>query len=121
MYLALLLVAIAAPWRAPVDGLAVDQPQSKKVVFAIRAGATYELVKRGGPDKAWCKVQEGKLVGWTVCTEGQAEEREAPQTNAKCSTSCSSKPLFKELPELSAVDREVLALCPKDTEQAVTL
>lgn len=38
---------------------------------------------------------------------------------AKCATTCAHAPLFKDAPELTELDKEVLALCPTNADGAV--
>ena len=37
----------------------------------------------------------------------------------KCATTCANKPLFKDAPELTELDKEVLAICPTNAAEAV--
>jgi ribonuclease T2 len=51
---------------------AVDQPLSAKAVGHLKAGASYSLLKRGGPGGNWCKVQVESAAGWVLCSEAGA-------------------------------------------------
>jgi hypothetical protein len=121
---------------------AVDQPESKKVVFTVEPDVSYPLLKKGGPDRKWCKLQGSKGEGWVLCdgadetavqaapsaTElvkaDKAQKAEVVPAVAKmasgCATTCSNPRLFSKAPELSAVDREILALCPARPDVAVS-
>ncbi len=121
---------------------AVDQPGSKKVVFTVEPDTSYPLIKKGGPDRKWCKLQGSKGEGWVLC-EGAEEtavqaapsatelvkadkpqQMEAVPAVAKlasgCATTCSKPPLFSKPPALSAVDREILAVCPERPDVSVS-
>lgn len=121
---------------------AVDQPESKKVVFTVEPDTSYPLLKKGGPDRKWCKLQGPKSEGWVLC-EGAEEtavqaapsatelvKADKPQKAevvpavakmaSGCATKCSNPPLFSKAPELSAVDREILALCPARPDVSVS-
>ncbi len=113
---------------------AVEQPESKKIVFTVEPDTSYPLIKKGGPDRKWCKLQGPKAEGWVLCdgadeTAVQAApsavelvKADKPQKTeavpavaimaSGCATKCSNPPLFSKAPTLSAVDREILALCP---------
>ncbi|RKH39780.1 hypothetical protein [Corallococcus sicarius] len=155
---------------------AVDQPESSKVVFAVEPGVTYPLVKKGGPARAWCKLQGPKTEGWVLCdgtpteaiarapgtsalveadhantrqqqaargsvsTQAPPSDDDAntvvvqmpagrasapPPASAKgdapaCATTCENAPLFPKAPALSALDREVLDLCPARPDASVS-
>jgi ribonuclease T2 len=53
--------------RRDVD--VVDQPDGKNVIAHLQRGQRYTLVKRGGPDRAWCKLDVGAQSGWVLCVE----------------------------------------------------
>ncbi|RKG76600.1 hypothetical protein D7W79_17360 [Corallococcus exercitus] len=153
---------------------AVEQPESSKVVFAVQPGVSYPLVKKGGPDRAWCKLQGPKAEGWVLCDgtptdavqkapgtdalvradhentrqqqaardstasdaassaeAGDAEDgavevqapagrAAAPGEGAACASTCDQSPLFAKAPALSALDREVLDLCPARPDASVS-
>jgi hypothetical protein len=61
--------------EARVD--AVEQPESKQVVFTVEPGTSYPLLKKGGPGRAWCKLRGPSAEGWVLC-EG-APESAAPR------------------------------------------
>lgn len=127
---------------SPVAVDAVKEPDSKEVVFHVEANTGYPLLKKGGPGRAWCKLQGATAQGWVKCEDtaevpdkpalsGEflaARDREAqhkaqPTEGAQargCSTRCDKTPLFAKAPELSAADREVLALCPARPDAAVS-
>ncbi|MFL5344636.1 MAG: hypothetical protein ACJ8AT_07575 [Hyalangium sp.] len=121
---------------------AVDQPGSKKVVFTVEPDTSYPLLKKGGPDRKWCKLQGSQGEGWVLC-EGAEEtavqaapsavelvkadkpqQMEVVSAVAKqasgCATTCNQPPLFSKAPTLSAVDREILALCPARPDVSVS-
>ncbi|MCY1034703.1 hypothetical protein OV207_24855 [Corallococcus sp. BB11-1] len=173
---------------------AVEQPESSTVVFAVEPGVTYPLVKKGGPARAWCKLQGPKVEGWVLCDGTPTEAiQKAPDTDAlvradhantrqqqaarggdalsdvttpgiaatesglaggkgsaleapgdevivrapasqalapppmpakdgapACATTCENAPLFAKAPALSALDREVLDLCPARPDASVS-
>ncbi|WP_375760226.1 EndoU domain-containing protein [Corallococcus exercitus] len=157
---------------------AVEQPESSKVVFAVEPGVSYPLVKKGGPDRAWCKLQGPKAEGWVLCdgtptdavqkapsadalvradrentrqqqaarggtasaaaSSAEASDDEettvavrapagraaapppAPDDAAACASTCDQPPLFAKAPALSALDREVLDLCPARPDASVS-
>jgi hypothetical protein len=113
---------------------AVDQPESTKVVFTVEPDTSYPLIKKGGPERKWCKLQGSKAEGWVLC-DGAAETAvSAPPSPVQlaaadkavkaepvpavvrgasgCATTCGKTPLFSKPPALSTLDREILALCP---------
>ncbi|WP_224361870.1 EndoU domain-containing protein [Hyalangium versicolor] len=121
---------------------AVDQPESKKVVFTVEPDTSYPLLKKGGPGRKWCKLQGSSAEGWVLC-DGAEEtavqkapsatelvKADKPQQLAAvpavakqasgCATTCSNPPLFSKPPALSAVDREILALCPARPDVSVS-
>lgn len=51
--------------EARVD--AVEQPESTQVVFTVEPGTSYPLLKKGGPDRAWCKLRGPSAEGWVLC------------------------------------------------------
>jgi hypothetical protein len=121
---------------------AVEQPESKKVVFTVEPDTSYPLIKKGGPQRKWCKLQGPTAEGWVLC-DGAAEtavsappsatqlaaadkpvQAEAVPAVARgasgCATTCNNPPLFSKPPALSATDREVLALCPARPDVSVS-
>src|SRR5215469_16619511 len=96
----------------PTDAL--DQPTGHGVVDHLEPGKPYRVLKTGGPDHRWCKLETPGGPGWVVCTpEGPAAPASAPSaTSGKCLTHCDSPPLFPGMPALTAADREVLGICP---------
>lgn len=113
-------------YTAPADAQAVDQPNGHTVSFEVKAGVSYGLLKRGGPEGAWCKLASPTSAppGWVRC-EGAAEAGPVnPQPRkggSHCLTQCSSPPLFKEPPPLTALDKEVLAICPARPDASASL
>ncbi len=172
---------------------AVEQPESPKVLFTVEAGKPYPLLKKGGPQRAWCKLQGASAEGWVLCEgapesgavaapsaadlvaadraqrarglagggaasmegsgggkqvvvrgpagsaaaqaasagrgEGDPDEEQAGPVSANavgwkpatgCATTCDSAPLFAKAPALSAMDREVLDLCPARPDASVS-
>ncbi|RKG86941.1 hypothetical protein D7W82_15065 [Corallococcus sp. CA049B] len=144
---------------------AVDQPESAKVVFSVQPGVSYPLMKKGGPDRAWCKLQGPKAEGWVLCdgtptdavqkapdtdalvradhentrqqqaaradkaaevdeetvaVRAPAGRAAAPGDAAACASTCDQPPLFAKAPALSAMDREVLDLCPARPDASVS-
>ncbi|NRD54602.1 EndoU domain-containing protein [Corallococcus exiguus] len=165
---------------------AVDQPESSKVVFSVQPGVSYPLMKKGGPDRAWCKLQGPKAEGWVLCDGTPTDAvQKAPGTDAlvradhentrqqqasrgggvslaearpigsgagagapaaepddeeevtvavrapagraavpgdaaACASTCDQPPLFAKAPALSAMDREVLDLCPARPDASVS-
>ena len=123
-----LATLLAGPARADETFLAlrstqaVDQPGGHRVSFEVQAGTSYTLLKKGGPGGTWCKLASptGGAPGWVLCS---GEASFAPHANAKaaCATTCSAKPLFPTPPELTAVDREVLSICPARPDASASL
>lgn len=121
---------------------AVDQPGSKNVVFRVQPNTSYPLLKKGGPDRAWCKLKGPNAEGWVLCEGAQetaapkqpsatqlVEADRRPKTPALppgapkatgCATTCNHPPLFTQAPQLSPVDREILALCPARPDVSVS-
>jgi hypothetical protein len=121
---------------------AVDQPESKKVVFTVEPDTSYPLIKKGGPERKWCKLRGPSAEGWVLCDGAEETAVSAPPTAAQlvaadkavkaeaipavarmasgCATTCSNPPLFSKPPALSAVDREILALCPARPDVSVS-
>jgi len=129
--LALATLLAAPAWAdeafvAPRSTQAVDQPGSHRVSFEVQAGTSYTLLKKGGPGGTWCKLASptGGAPGWLPCSGDVA----APQTGAAhptgktaCAASCSANPLFPTPPELTPLDREVLAICPARPDASASL
>ncbi|XXF75578.1 hypothetical protein P2318_21250 [Myxococcaceae bacterium GXIMD 01537] len=127
--------------EAPLD--AVDQPESRKVVFRVEPNTSYPLLKKGGPNREWCKLKGPTAEGWVRC-DGAQERATPPQPSAEvlveadrrpvlatpppaevpraegCSTTCERPPLFARPPALSEVDRQVLDVCPARPDAAVS-
>jgi hypothetical protein len=121
---------------------AVDQPESKKAVFTVEPDTSYPLLKKGGPGRAWCKLQGPKGEGWVLCEGAEETAVQAAPSAAEivkadkpvkaegipaaaklasgCATTCSHPPLFSQSPAPSAVDREILALCPARPDVSVS-
>ncbi|CAM4497838.1 MULTISPECIES: EndoU domain-containing protein [Myxococcus] len=145
---------------------ALEQPESRKVVFTVEAGRPYPLLKKGGPNRAWCKLSGASAEGWVLCEGSPESTAPAPPSAAAlvaadrahsarqvtmrgpagrvaardadndgdeelagsaswkpatgCSTTCDSAPLFAKPPPLSAMDREVLDLCPARPDVSVS-
>lgn len=105
-----------------------DQPGGR-VVATLPADTAPELLKRGGPGGTWCKVEHGGRSGWTPCTAlDRARSGPAPITTPKeqaanetprCATTCARAPLFREPPTITALDREVLEICPARSDASV--
>lgn len=60
---------------------AVDQPDGKRVVAHLERGKRYSLLKRGGPDRVWCKLDVG-TGGWVLCSEGEGAAAPTATTTA---------------------------------------
>ena len=128
-----------------VSGVALDavaEPESSQIVFHVEAGAAYPVLKKGGPGRAWCKLQGATAAGWVKCDgtadlpqtprqsgEFLAAQDRAPQvvalpsaapTAQGCATRCDGPPLFRQAPALAPVDREVLGLCPARPDASVS-
>ena len=131
--------------RAATDAL--DQPGGK-ASFTLEAGHAYTIVKRGGPQGAWCKLDGGGKSGWVLCdkTEGaktgvsvnkddgedadpralealkdpRDRKRGKAPGGASCETTCSGAPLFPNMPALTPLDREILAICPARPDVSVS-
>jgi hypothetical protein len=73
------LPALAGPgaFVSEVRVDAVEQPESKRVVFTVEPDVSYPLLKKGGPNRAWCKLRGPSGEGWVLC-EG-APESAAPR------------------------------------------
>lgn len=121
---------------------AVDQPESKKVVFTVEADTSYPLLKKGGPGRKWCKLQGPAAEGWVLCDGAEETAVSAPPSAVElaaadkpvkleavpavargatgCATTCNNPPLFSKPPPLSGVDREILALCPARPDVSVS-
>ncbi len=119
--------ADAPSFVAPSSTAAVEQPGSHHVSFSVQAGTAYTLLKHGGPGGTWCKLASpsGGAPGWVPC-EGTATPAErhpggAPGKAGQCLTECTHPPLFSGPVALTALDREVLAVCPARPEAAASL
>lgn len=122
---------------------AVEQPESPKVVFRVEPNTSYPLLKKGGPKRAWCKLRGPSAEGWVRCDDAretatpprpsapvlvEAERRPAkaeplPASYAPasgCPSTCDRPPLFSTPPKLTAVDRQVLELCPARPDASVS-
>jgi hypothetical protein len=122
---------------------AVEQPESKRVVFTVEPDVSYPLVKKGGPGRKWCKLRgPGSSEGWVLCDGADETAVTAAPSAAElvaadkpltaeavppvakmasgCATTCNNPPLFSTPPQLSAVDRELLALCPARPDVSVS-
>jgi hypothetical protein len=147
----LFLIALCLlPSRAPASGAfvssvaleAVDQPESTQVVFTVEPDTAYPVLKKGGPERKWCKLKGATAEGWVKC-DGTAELPEKPRLSGDflasrdrapeavtlpaevpvakgCASRCEHPPLFKKAPSLTAVDREVLGLCPARPDASVS-
>ncbi|MGO8969107.1 MAG: EndoU domain-containing protein [Myxococcaceae bacterium] len=119
--------ADSASYIAPVSTQAVEQPGSHHVSFEVQAGTAYPLLKRGGPGGAWCKLASpsGGAPGWVPCERSPGPEGAHPApaagTAGHCLSQCTSPPLFSSPVALSAVDREVLSVCPARPDAAASL
>ena len=128
-----------------ISGVAMDavkEPDSKDVVFHVEPNTGYPVLKKGGPGRAWCKLQGASAQGWVKC-DGTADLPDKPPLSGEflaerdratrstppasevplahgCSTHCDKKPLFATPPPLSPADREVLALCPARPDASVS-
>ncbi|MBJ6764261.1 EndoU domain-containing protein [Myxococcaceae bacterium JPH2] len=61
---------------------AVEQPESKTVVFTVEPGVSYPLIKKGGPNRAWCKLKGPTAEGWVRC-DGAPTPDVTPSVGAK--------------------------------------
>jgi len=109
--------------ETPTD--AVDQPGSHRVVAHLEPGKTYRLLKTGGPEHRWCKLQTPAGPGWVVCADGTGSlptgaSPAPPGGSRSCPTTCNASPLFPAMPELTAADREVLQACPARPDASVS-
>jgi hypothetical protein len=110
----------------PTD--AVDQPGSHTVVDHLERGKSYRLLKVGGPDKRWCKLETPNGEGWVLCAVPAPGPMATPPRdpgptwsgNGRCATTCSVAPLFQSMPELTPADREVLQMCPARPDASVS-
>jgi hypothetical protein len=145
--LLLLPCTLPSPARAQASGgfvsgvelEAVEQPESKKVVFKVEPNMAYPLLKKGGPGRTWCKLRGATGEGWVRC-DGTAELPQAPRLSGEylalhdrppepagevpeakgCASTCRDTPLFREMPALTPRDREVLGMCPARPDAAVS-
>ena len=107
--------------QAPTDAL--DQPGSHRVVAPLEPGKTYRLLKTGGPEHRWCKLETPAGPGWVVCAggTGTTPTNPVPSSGAhSCSATCDATPLFSSMPELTPTDREVLQACPARPDASVS-
>jgi len=105
----------------PTDAL--DQPTGHRVVDHLEPGKPYRILKTGGPDHRWCKLETPSGAGWVPCgAEATASSPPAAHrsSSGSCPTRCDSPPLFQGPPGLTAADREVLALCPARPDASVS-
>lgn len=64
------------------DGVALDQPSGPTTIGPLKAGASYPLLKRGGPSTAWCKLRLPEGQGWVRCSAGSVRGAGAPDGKA---------------------------------------
>jgi len=102
----------------PTDAL--DQPTGHHVVEHLEPGKAYRVLKTGGPDHRWCKLETPSGPGWVPCSGQTAAPVTHATAPAKCLTRCDSLPLFQGMPALTAVDREVLGMCPARPDASVS-
>ena len=121
---------------------AVAEPGSRTVVFKVLPDTAYPVLKKGGPERAWCKLRGAAGEGWVKC-EGTADLPEQPRQSGEflashdrvpeatplpdqvpeaqgCASRCTQPPLFPKTPALAPVDREVLGLCPARPDASVS-
>lgn len=112
---------------SPTD--AVDQPGSQRVVQHLERGKSYPLLKVGGPDHRWCKLETPSGQGWVLCARPTPGPLPTPTStdhgptwsgNGKCASTCNVVPLFPAMPTLTSVDREVLQMCPARPDASVS-
>ena len=139
------LPSLAHAAGAFVSGSALQarsEPESPTVVFTVEPGVAYPVLKKGGPGRAWCKLQGATAEGWVKC-DGTADLPDTPRLSGEflasrdrapeavalpaeipvargCATRCEGPPLFRQAPAPSAVDREVLGLCPARPDASVS-
>nr|WP_148273418.1 hypothetical protein [Stigmatella aurantiaca] len=121
---------------------AVAEPESKEAVFTVEPDTSYPLLKKGGPGRKWCKLRGATGEGWVLCDGAEetavtaapgavelAVADKAPSAevlstmapeSSGCATTCEHPRLFSQLPAVSEVDREVLALCPSRPDVSVS-
>src|SRR5215469_12573634 len=114
--LALLLLGAPDPGTftpdRPTDAL--DQPTGHRVIDRLEPGKPYRVLKTGGPDHRWCKLDTPRGPGWALCggEAGSAvsSHHDAPHRSPSgtCLDRCNARPLFPEMPGLTTADREVL-------------
>ncbi len=63
LLLALPALAGSGAFVSEVAVDAVDQPESTQVVFRVEPNTSYPLLKKGGPDRAWCKLKGPQTDG----------------------------------------------------------
>jgi hypothetical protein len=146
----LLLALCTLPLRAHAAGAfvsenrleAVTEPGSSKVVFTVEPDTAYPVIKKGGPERAWCKLKGATGEGWVKC-DGTADLPEKPRLSGEflaahdrapeavplpadvpvargCATTCNTPPLFRKAPALKPVEREVLDMCPARPDASVS-
>jgi hypothetical protein len=109
---------------------ALDQPDGKQVVFRLEPGQSYRLLKQGGPEGRWCKLETPAGPGWVVCAAPRpnlpaakspsADRGPTWSGNGRCATHCDVVPLFASMPGLTPTDREVLGMCPARPDASVS-
>lgn len=146
----LLLALCILPFPALASGAfvsgtrleAVAEPGSTKVVFTVEPDTAYPVIKKGGPDRAWCKLKGATGEGWVKC-DGTADLPEKPRMSGEflaskdhapeamplpanvpqatgCATRCDNPPLFRQAPALKPVDKEILGMCPARPDASVS-
>ncbi|HZW88366.1 MAG TPA: hypothetical protein VFF12_04750, partial [Myxococcaceae bacterium] len=98
-----------------------DQPTGHSVVDHLEPGKPYRVLKTGGPDHRWCKLETPQGSGWVLCGDDAPSPAVPPRsTSGTCLTRCDSPPLFQGMPALTAADREVLGICPARPDASVS-
>ncbi len=113
---------------APTD--VVDQPGSHTVVEHLAPGKAYRILKTGGPEHRWCKLETPSGPGWVLCADASgatpapsvstSASRSGSSSGSSCPTRCEATPLFSGMPPLTATDREVLQMCPARPDASVS-
>ncbi len=130
---ALLLLLVSLPaladreqYTAPRAATAMSEPGSARKVFDVEVGRSYPLLKRGGPQGTWCKLQgPGGQQGWLPCEAPPASAAPKQPSTSRVGTACGcastcSRRLFPQPPAPSALEREILALCPARPDASVS-